>query len=303
MALAIVVRYAAAAARAAARCSLRRWPLSRAATTKLATRRLTSHSNGAAQRLVEVVEIEHDASIRRREHAEVRQVRVTAALHTQPRARRLREIRRHDRRATAVERERRDDHAPVADRHQLGHARRVLLLQDPDRVRTPVGGRPLAVRLQRHRLALGATLGHTRLDRLRQVQHASVAASCPWPASRASFDLTAAFVICLHLPPHGAFSSALVRVVADRTAAARAIPPRSRARSTRAPRATLPAGLPTARRRSRGRRRSAAVAAGCRGGSCRSALTSWRDEEVRESRSLEKRTPHRHSPLLKPRVI
>ena len=38
------------------------------------------------QRLVEVVEIEHEASIRRREHAEVRQVRVTAALHTQPRA-------------------------------------------------------------------------------------------------------------------------------------------------------------------------------------------------------------------------
>ena len=127
------------------------------------------------QCLVEVVEIEHEASIRRREHAEVRQVRVTAALHTQARGRRLREIRRHDRRATAVERERRDDHAPVSDRHQLGHARRVLLLQDPDRVRTPVGGRPLGVRLQRHRLALGATLGHARLDRLRQIPRASVA--------------------------------------------------------------------------------------------------------------------------------
>ena len=46
-AVAIVVRYAAAVARAAARCSLRRWPLPRAATTKLAARRLTSHSNGA----------------------------------------------------------------------------------------------------------------------------------------------------------------------------------------------------------------------------------------------------------------
>ncbi len=46
-AVAIVVRYAATAARAAARSSLRRQPLPRAATTKLAARRLTSHSNGA----------------------------------------------------------------------------------------------------------------------------------------------------------------------------------------------------------------------------------------------------------------
>ena len=126
------------------------WPLSRAATTKLATSRLTSHSNGAGQRLVEVVEVEDEAAVGRREHAEVRQVRVTAALHAQPGRRGPREIPRHDRRAAAIERERRDDHAAVADRHEVGDPRRVLLLEHADGVRA-VGGRlPLRVRLERH---------------------------------------------------------------------------------------------------------------------------------------------------------
>ena len=123
------------------------------------------------QRLVEVVEIEHQPPVGRREHPEVRQVRVPAALHAQPRRRRLREIPGHDRRAAAVERERRDDHPPVPDRHQLGHARRVLLLQDADRIRATVGSRPLGVRAERHRLALSAPLAHALLDRLGKFEH------------------------------------------------------------------------------------------------------------------------------------
>ena len=83
------------------------------------------------QRLIEVVEIEDNTAIRRREHAEVRQVRIAATLHTQPGRRGAREIARHDRRGPAVERERRDDHPAVPDRHELGHARRVLLSRMP----------------------------------------------------------------------------------------------------------------------------------------------------------------------------
>ena len=61
----------------------------------------------------------------------------------------------------------------MPDRHELGHARLVLILEDPDRVRTVAGRHPLAVRLQRHRLALGAPLRLALLDRLREVEHAA----------------------------------------------------------------------------------------------------------------------------------
>ena len=138
------------------------------------------------QRLVEVVEIEHDAAIGRREDAEVRQVRVSAALDAQPRRRGARQIPRHDRRPAAIERERRGDHPPVADRHQLGHTRRVLLLQDADRIRTISGRRPLRVSLQRHRLTLGTPLLQPRFDRLRQRPARRGGAACPSRSSAIS---------------------------------------------------------------------------------------------------------------------
>ena len=93
------------------------------------TSRLTSHSNGAGQRLVEVVEVEDQPPVRRRVHAEIQQVRVAAALHPQARRRRAREVPRHDRRAAAVERERRDDHPPSDGSPAPVNATRVLLLQ------------------------------------------------------------------------------------------------------------------------------------------------------------------------------
>ena len=100
------------------------------------------------ERLVEVVDVEHQPPLRRREHPEVRQVRVPAALHRQPRPRRRREVVGHDHRRPAIERERRDQHPPVADRHQLRHARLRLALEQLDRIgatrraaRTPRGRR------------------------------------------------------------------------------------------------------------------------------------------------------------------
>ena len=89
---------------------------------------------GAGERLVEVVDVEDEAPLGRAEDAEVREVGVTAALHVEARARRRREVGGHDRRGAAIERERRGEHAAVADRHELGHARRGLRLEDADRV-------------------------------------------------------------------------------------------------------------------------------------------------------------------------
>ncbi len=63
----------------AARCFSSK-PRSRPATAKLATSRLTSHSNGPGKRLVEVVEAEDDLPVGCGEAAEVREVRVAAEL-------------------------------------------------------------------------------------------------------------------------------------------------------------------------------------------------------------------------------
>ena len=90
---------------------------------------------GPGERLVEVVDVEHEPALGRREHAEVRQVGVAAALHGQTRAGRAREVVRHDLGGAAVEREGRDEHPPVADRDQLGDARARLVLEQIDRIR------------------------------------------------------------------------------------------------------------------------------------------------------------------------
>ena len=109
----------------------------------------------AGERLVEVVEAEDDPPVGRGEAAEVRQVRVAAELGVEPRPGPAREIRGHQVGGAAVERERRDEHAAVADRDELGHARLRLLLEQLDRV-GPVRGRlPVGVRGARHLGARG----------------------------------------------------------------------------------------------------------------------------------------------------
>ena len=88
----------------------------------------------AGQRLVEVVEAEDQAPVGRREGAEVGQVRVAAELRVQPRAGAAGEVGRHQVGGAAIEGERRDEHAAVADRDELRHARRRLLHEQLDRI-------------------------------------------------------------------------------------------------------------------------------------------------------------------------
>ena len=124
----------------------------------------------AGERLVEVVEAEDELAVGRGEAAEVRQVGVAAELGVEPGARAGREIRRHQVGGAAVERERRDEHAAVADRNELRHARLCLLLEQLDRVGAVQGRLPVAVRcprdLRARGLATGGSLGRREvLDR------------------------------------------------------------------------------------------------------------------------------------------
>ena len=99
-------------------------------------RRLTSHSHGPGSVSSKSLTIEHEPPLGRGEHPEIRQMRVPAALHRQPRPRRRREIMGHDHRRPAIERKRRDQHPPVTDRHQLRHPRLRLTLEQVDRIST-----------------------------------------------------------------------------------------------------------------------------------------------------------------------
>jgi len=89
--------------------------------------------------LVEVVDVEDDAPLRRGEGAEVHQVRVAAGLHADAGAGRARQVGRHDRRRAAVEGEGRGQHAAVADRHQVLDAALAAAHQQFDRVGTILG--------------------------------------------------------------------------------------------------------------------------------------------------------------------
>ena len=127
------------------------------------------------QRLVEVVDVEDQPPLGRLEEAEVHEVGVAAQLGREPGVGRPGQVRRHEQRAAPVERAGRDEHAAVADGHQLLDPVGRLLLEQADRVR-PAGGRlPARVRgagrpLAR-RLAAGGALrrrGLAPLGDLRQ---------------------------------------------------------------------------------------------------------------------------------------
>ena len=121
----------------------------------------------AGQRLVEVVDAEDEPPVRGCEAAEVGEMGIAAELGVQPRSRHRREVRRHQVCRTAVEGKRRHEHPPVADRHQLGHARLRLLLEQLDRARPVrprlpgrVGG---ARKLGTRRLAARDSLGRAQM--------------------------------------------------------------------------------------------------------------------------------------------
>ena len=113
---AIASRYAATDASVAARASALREPV--VARRDREARRHPLHVvlERPGQRLVEVVQVEHQRPLGRCEHTEVREVRVAAELDVQPGRRRVLQVRGHDLRRAPVERERRDHHPPVPHR-------------------------------------------------------------------------------------------------------------------------------------------------------------------------------------------
>ena len=88
------------------------------------------------ERFVEVVDVEDQLPLGRAEHAEVRQVGVATELHADARIGSGGQVVGHDHGPAPIERERRQEHPAVADRHQLGHSARALLFQERDRIRT-----------------------------------------------------------------------------------------------------------------------------------------------------------------------
>ena len=89
---------------------------------------------GRRQRLVEVVGVEHERPLGRPEEPEVGQVGVAAGLHDDVGAGRDREVEGHHRGRAAVVGEGRLGHARVAQRHEVGQAVLLLLLEDGDGV-------------------------------------------------------------------------------------------------------------------------------------------------------------------------
>ena len=163
----IASRYAVTDARVASRVSALLKPLLRAGDREARGHALDVVLERAGQRLVEVVQVEHEGSFRRRVHAEVREMRVAAQLDVQPGRRRVLQIGGHDLRRAAIERERRHHHAPVTDGHEVGLARRVLRFEQRDGIRSVRRGRPPRVvrgsGLRARRLPLRLSLLHTRV--------------------------------------------------------------------------------------------------------------------------------------------
>ena len=155
------------------------------------------------QRLVEIVDVEHQPPVGRGERAKVRQVGVTAQLHAQPTVGRAREIRRHQVRGTPIKGKRRDQHPAVANRHELRHTRRGLFLQQLNRIAPIRRRRPLAVHPPRHfrprRLPSRRTLRHRQVSNLR----APTRTACSWPEQQLADRRlrSSSYWLCASPPP------------------------------------------------------------------------------------------------------
>ena len=95
--------------------------------------------------LVQVVDVEDDPPFRRREGAEIHQVAVAARLHAHAGRRGAGQVGGHVERRPAIERERRPQHASVANGDQLGNAAFVGGLHELHRIATVRGRLPLCV--------------------------------------------------------------------------------------------------------------------------------------------------------------
>ena len=139
---------------------------SRAAISMLTARRLTSHSHGPGQRLVEVVDVEDEPALGGRVEAEVGEVGVATNCTSNPVAVSTTRSDAMISAATTEEGEGRCEHAAVADRHELGYPRVGLALEQVDRI-GPVGcrledGVARARRRAPGRFAPGHPLGHAQ---------------------------------------------------------------------------------------------------------------------------------------------
>jgi hypothetical protein len=105
------------------------------------------------QGLVEIIHIKQQPPLRRGEGPEVGQMRVPAQLDLEAGGGCAGEVGGHDLGRAPVEGERRDQHPPVPDRHQVGLAGGVLVLEQRDRVGPVAGWRPTVVAGQRRLLA------------------------------------------------------------------------------------------------------------------------------------------------------
>ena len=101
------------------------------------------------KRFVKVVDVEDETALGRREAAEVHQVAVAAELHAQAGRRRRSEIRSHDVGRAAVERERRERHATVTNRHEFRNAPQTRSFEQRHRVGAVRRGLPRGVRRAR----------------------------------------------------------------------------------------------------------------------------------------------------------
>ena len=168
---------------------------------------------GSGQRFVEIVHIEDQAPLRGPEPTEVHEVTVPAQLHGDARVRGAGEIRRHHRRRTAEEPERRLRHPAVADGQQVLDPGLALGLQAArqDQADLPRVPTRRALRAEPPRAATGPMLAdrHARPHRYDHRRAASAAFSAR--ASAATLCLAdsgacfvdACFVLCAmaHLLP------------------------------------------------------------------------------------------------------
>nr|WP_231907587.1 hypothetical protein [Oerskovia enterophila] len=129
---------------------------------------------GAAVRLVEVVDVEDQRALGGCEPAEVREVRVAAELDGQVRARPGAEVGRHDRGRPPVEREGGGGHASHAERDERRDPARVLGLEDRDGVATVGRRRPRGGRATGEERACRASLLLAVLGRGRPAQRCVV---------------------------------------------------------------------------------------------------------------------------------
>ncbi len=98
------------------------------------------------QRLVEIVDAEHQPTVWRGEEPKVGEMRVAAQLRVNAGSCAVREVGRHDVGRAAEEREGRHEHPPVTNRHQLGETRPCLLVEQLHGVTANRRGLPRPVR-------------------------------------------------------------------------------------------------------------------------------------------------------------